>query len=272
MNKLGKVGQKAVRVLIFYLGLIGVWYLLWYFLVEKYGVVSSNIFVEPEVVARSLYGFLIKNDNNFWRQMAKTLERLVIGYGVSVAVGVVIAGLIFSLRGFGGELRALLAGLQSLPNMCWVPFAIIICGLDANAVYFVIVIGSAPAIALSVESSLRNISPTYIRVGKTLGCNRVGMLTRIYLPASLPAMVAGLKHAWAFAWRALMAGEMNCLFAVNASGLGYLMFNLRYSGALDKVICIMLVLVAVGVLFDKAVFGTVENAILTKHGIRRNDQ
>ncbi|MBP3348682.1 MAG: hypothetical protein J6L92_08000, partial [Clostridia bacterium] len=164
MNKLGKVGQKAVRVLIFYLGLIGVWYLLWYFLVEKYGVVSSNIFVEPEVVARSLYGFLIKNDNNFWRQMAKTLERLVIGYGVSVAVGVVLAGLIFSLRSFGGELRALLAGLQSLPNMCWVPFAIIICGLDANAVYFVIVIGSAPAIALSVESSLRNISPTYIRV------------------------------------------------------------------------------------------------------------
>ena len=48
--------------------------------------------------------------------------------------------------------------------------------------------------------------------------------------------------------------------------------NYRYSGALDKVICIMLVLVAVGVLFDKAVFGTVENAILTKHGIRRNDQ
>ena len=67
-----------------------------------------------------------------------------------------------------------------------------------------------------------------------------------------------------------MAGEMNCLFSVNSKGLGYLMFNLRYSGAIDKVMCIMTVLILIGVFFDKAVFGMLENKIMTSHGIRRD--
>lgn len=270
MRKSKKYSAKAARTLIFYMILVGIWYLLWYILTQKLKI-AENVFVSPYEVVKSLYRFIIKNESGFWLQTAETLTRLFCGYFISLCVGVLLAGILFVGGVFKNDIRSLLSGLQSLPNVCWVPFAIVLCGLDSNAVYFIIVMGSAPSIALCIESALRNIDPMYKRVGKTLGCNRIGMFTRIYLPASLPNMITGLKHAWAFAWRALMAGEMNCLFSVNSKGLGYLMFNLRYSGAIDKVMCIMTVLILIGVFFDKAVFGMFENKIMTSHGIRRDN-
>ncbi len=270
MEAFKKMTKKIFHTLLFYILVIALWYGLWYILVKKAGV-SESIMVSPGDVAESLSKFIFSGENRFWAQMGMTLQRLFLGYFMSMCVGIALAVLMFVCGVFRNDVRAFLSGLQSLPNICWVPFAIVLCGLDSNAVYFVIIIGSAPSIALCIESSLSNIDPVYKRVGKTLGCNRIGMFTRIYLPASLPGMITGLKQAWAFAWRALMAGEMNCLFSVNAGGLGYLMFNLRYSGALDKVICIMIVLIVIGVFFDKAVFGVIENKIMRTHGIRRDN-
>lgn len=270
MKKTKSISIKAARTLLFYILIITLWYLLWYITVKKGGI-AQDIFVSPQDVLSSLYKFIFQNENDFWLQMLETLKRLFAGYFVSLCVGLLLSALLFADGIFKNDIRSLLSGLQSLPNICWVPFAIVLCGLDSDAVYFIIVMGSAPSIALCIESALRNIDPMYKKVGKTLGCNRIGMFTRIYIPASLPSMITGLKHAWAFAWRALMAGEMNCLFSVNSKGLGYLMFNLRYSGEIDRVMCIMIVLILIGVFFDKAVFGMLENKIMILHGIRRDN-
>lgn len=270
MKRAKHILHKTSLTLLFYALIIVLWYLLWYIIVKKAGMVQG-IFVSPKEVAYSLYKFLIKNESSFWQQLLETISRLFIGYCLSLCTGLLLSVLLFAGGIFRNDIRSLLSGLQSLPNICWVPFAIVLCGLDSNAVYFIIIMGSAPSIALCVESSLKNIDPMYKKVGKTLGCNKIGMFTRIYIPASLPGMITGLKHAWAFAWRALMAGEMNCLFSVNSKGLGYLMFNLRYSGAIDKVMCITIILILIGVFFDKAVFGILENKIMVLHGIRNDN-
>ena len=260
--------KSFVRQIVFGLLILLLWYLLWYVLSVRSSI-ANDILVAPHDVARSLWKFIILNENNFRLQVLQTIIRLAVGFGISVLVGLLLAGVMLMCKVFRNEIRALLSGLQSIPNMCWVPFAIVICGLDSNAVYFVMILGCAPSVALCVESSFRNISPEYKRVGKTLGCNKIGMINRIYIPAALPGMIIGLRQSWAFAWRALMAGEMNCLFSINASGLGYLMFNLRYSGAMDKVMCLMLVILLMGALFDKLIFGTAEDKILRAHGIKR---
>ena len=66
-----------------------------------------------------------------------------------------------------------------------------------------------------------------------------------------------------------MACEMNCLFSATSKGLGYLMYNLRYSGEIGMMLCIMIVLILIGVLFEKGIFGMLENRILIKRGIKR---
>lgn len=266
-----KKTKSILKTLLFYIIVILVWYGAWFFLVKQFGVVNGDLFVSPIAVFTSFYEFFFLNANSFWANIAMSLSRLFLGYLLSIGMGIVLAVVMLRSKIFRDELRAFLSGIQSLPNICWVPFAIILCGIDESSVYFVMAFGASASIALAIESSIRNVEPMYIKAGRTLCCNKIGMVTRIILPASFPGILSGLRQGWAFSWRALMAGEMNCLFSAEAYGIGYLMYNLRFNGCLDKVLCIMIILVIIGVFFEKTVFGTIENKILTKRGIRREN-
>ena len=61
----------------------------------------------------------------------------------------------------------------------------------------------------------------YQRVAKTLGSSGFHFIRTVILPASVPQVISGLRIAWAFSWRALMAGEL--LGA--GGGLGQLVGN-----------------------------------------------
>lgn len=265
-----KYCRKALKALSFYAILIVIWALLQYLLTDVLKWIRDDVFVSPVYVAKMFNQLIFHNANSFWSQVGATLLRLFSGYLMSVVTGILLAAFMIYLRFYRDNIRAFLSGIQSLPNICWVPFAIILGGLNENAIYFVIIMGSAPSIALAIEASIRNVDPIYIKAGRTLGCNRIGMYTRIYIPAAMPNIILGLKQGWAFSWRALMAGEMNCLFSARAHGLGYLMYNLRFSGELDKMLCIMIILIIIGVLFEKLLFGIIENKILKKYGLKQD--
>lgn len=266
-----KKTNKIFKSVLFYVLLIALWYVIWLILKTAWGNTLHGILISPLDVLKAFTGFVFGNNNSFWANMGMSLLRLTLGYFMSIVAGIILAVIMLKSKIFRNELRALLSGIQSLPNICWVPIAIILCGLDEKSVYFVIVLGASASIALAIESSIRNVEPMYIKAGRTLCCNRIGMVTRIIIPAAFPGILSGLRQGWAFSWRALMASEMNCLFSADALGIGYLMYNLRTTGGLDKVFCIMIVLILVGVFFEKLVFGTVENRILTKRGIRREN-
>ena len=261
---------KTMKSISFYLLLFVLWAVIQHLFVNVFKWVSADMFVSPFDVLVSFYGFFICNANSFWNHIGLTLVRLFSGFALSLITGIILAAIMERFKFFRSNIRALLTGIQSLPNICWVPFAIIFCGLDERAVFFVIILGSAPSIALAIEASIRNVDPIYVKAGRTLGCNKIGMYTRIYIPASMPSIILGMKQGWAFSWRALMAGEMNCLFSSQSKGLGYLMYNLRFSGQIDNMLCIMIVLIIIGMFFEKAVFGKAENMILRKRGLKRD--
>ena len=70
------------------------------------------------------------------------------------------------------------------------------------------------------------------------------------LPASLPFIVSGMKQGWAFAWRSLMAAEIYVTI-LTGFGLGHLLHYGRELNAMDQVIGVMLVIVAIGLLADR---------------------
>jgi NitT/TauT family transport system permease protein len=47
-----------------------------------------------------------------------------------------------------------------------------------------------------------------ILVGRNLGLRRWPLAWAIYIPAALPAILTGLKIAWAFGWRTLIAAGL----------------------------------------------------------------
>ena len=145
--------------------------------------------------------------------------------------------------------------------------AILIFGLNEQAILFVVVLGAAPSVANGLIHGIDHIPRILLRAGYVLGARKFDKYRFVILPAALPSFVGGLKQAWAFAWRSLMAGELLVIIA-NQPALGVRLQLQRELSNAEALIGTMLVVLFIGVVVDLVVFGTVERRISQRRGLR----
>ena len=82
----------------------------------------------------------------------------------------------------------------------------------------------------------------------------------------LPGYVAGMKQAWAFSWRSLMAAEL-IIGSLAGAGLGTLLDNGRALLDLPEMFAAVLTILIVGIAVDDVIFSPVERALLRRRGL-----
>lgn len=195
-----------------------------------------------------------------------TLRRLIEGYLIGIALGLPLGLLSSSIRLVEDTLGVLALGLQTLPSVCWVPLALLWFGQTETAMLFVVIMGTVWSVMIATDTGARTIPPVFARAARTMGSEGFHKWTRVILPASLPHLIAGMKQGWAFAWRSLMAAEIY-VTVLTGFGLGHLLHYGRELNAMDQVIGVMLVIVAIGLLADKVLFGPCEAVLRRRWGI-----
>ncbi len=254
--------RKIAGSILFFIILIAFWQFLYVAATDWLGLAKPYAVPHPAGVVEST-GMLLKNGTLF-AAVAKSMLRVLIGFLISMVIGVLFGILIIQSEYFARNLKPLLLGIQTLPSICWVPFAILWFGLKESAIIFVVVMGSVFSISLAVESGIKEVPPIYIKAAKTMGVTSGRMYTKVIFPAALPSFVAGMKQAWSFAWRALMSGEV-----MSASvGLGYTLMMGRDLADIDQVMTVMLVIILIGIIIDKGIFSSIENHILKQRGLK----
>jgi NitT/TauT family transport system permease protein len=248
--------KKAGKHVAFYGALLLVWILL-----AKLKIWPPYVFPDPKGVLESLYaGF---SDKSFLIAIGVSMRRMLIGYGLSVVLGMVLGLLVASNKFLEETLGGLLVSLQSLPSICWLPLAVLWFGLSEQAILFVVVMGSLLSVTISMETGRRQIPKIYGMAGRNLGAHGLRLFFFVLLPASLPYIVTGLKQGWAFAWRSLISGEM--IFV--SLGLGQLLMMGRDLNDMSQVIAVMILIIAIGYIVDGLVFQTVERRLQRKWGV-----
>jgi NitT/TauT family transport system permease protein len=184
-----------------------------------------------------------------WQAIDITLRRALIGFALSVLIGAVVGALVSRIKPLRAATGSLITALQTMPSIAWFPFAIILFGATTNAIIFVIVLGSAPSVANGLITGVDYIPPQLLRAGKTMGLSRVALYRHLILPASLPSFVSGLKQAWAFAWRSLMAGEL-LVIILGQPSIGALLSAFQDQSDMASAIAIMIVILVLGIVID----------------------
>ncbi len=192
-----------------------------------------------------------------------SLKRIAVGYMLSLILGLSLGLLIIRVRFLDETLRPLMASLQSLPSICWLPLAILWFGIGEGSIIFVVAIGSIFSISNAVIAGIKNVPPLYLRVAKTMGAKGLRAYTTAVIPAALPAITSGMQQGWSFAWRALMAGEL----LSPKNGLGYALTIGRDLHDMNQVVAVMIIIIAIGLLIDKLIFGKLERKIRYRWGL-----
>ncbi|MEC2077669.1 ABC transporter permease [Metabacillus fastidiosus] len=193
----------------------------------------------------------------------KSLSRLLIGFAIAISLGVFLGYLIWRFKLVEDTLGFLVTALQSIPSIVWFPLAIIWFGLNDISILFIVTIGATWTMTVSAASGFKNVPTLYQRVAKTFGSKGFHFVRTVILPASVPQMISGLRIAWAFSWRALMAGEL--LGA--GGGLGQMLEMGRSLGQMDLVISVMIIIGVIGTIMDNIVFMRLEKSVQRKWGL-----
>lgn len=188
--------------------------------------------------------------------------RLVVGYGIAIALGVPLGLVLARSERTKRALGPLVLGLSSVPSICWLPLAIVWFGLSEAAIQVVVVLGAALPVTMATESAVRQLPPTVERAARTMGASGATLIARVLLPAAMPGILTGAKIGWTFALRSLMAGEL--LFV--SGGLGQLLETGRDLADTALVLGIVAVIVVLSRASERVLFGPLERGIARRWG------
>ena len=248
--------KKSVNQLIFAAGVLALWEAL--ALAKVWPVYS---FPSPHGVAESLYaGF---KDQSFLIGIGISFRRVLIGYAISVVLGVFLGMLLAWSKFLEDTVGHLVLSLQSLPSVCWLPIAILWFGLHETAIIFVTVMGSMLAVTQATKAGFDNVPRILSMAGRNLGAKGPQMFWHVLLPASLPYLLDGLRQGWAFAWRSLVQGEM----LYGALGLGQLLNEGRDLNDINQVVAIMFLIALLGYIVDGVLFRRLDTSVRQKWGM-----
>ena len=178
----------------------------------------------------------------FWKSLMTSMYRLFIGYPIACIVAGALGLLAGLYRGFALYLRRLIAILQSIPPITWLPFLMIIYGFGDIPIIIVVVIASFFPMALAVMNGTEGVVRTHLEVAKVLGASRGQLLRKVYLPETFPSFITGAQVSFGNAWRSLVAGEMVGSAMV---GLG---FSISFAGEIADMTGVIMYIIVIGVI------------------------
>ena len=240
----------------FYLLLFATWQVLF-----SLRLIPDYLFPSPLQVGRRLWQ--LGSDGMLWPSIKATLLRMLIGFSIAAAIGLIIGLVMGMSRIVNACLKSLFLGLQTLPTAAWVPISLLIFGLSDRGIYFVIIMSSVAAVAIATSAGILQIPPIYLRAARTLGTPAYAMPIRVILPAALPSIVTGIKLGWTLGWHGAVSAEL----IKSTIGLGYLLYMGRELNDASQVLGIMVLTIVFGLLLDRFLFGLLELRIRRRWGL-----
>lgn len=221
------------------------------------------MFPSPLNVAQTLInGF---QDGSFIIALKASFQRLLLGYGLSILIGIFLGVSIAKSKVIDDTVGMLIIGLQSVPSIVWLPLALLWFGMSETAITFIVTLGGTWTMTTNMATGIRNVQPVLIRAARTMGASGWQLFIKVTLPAAVPYLITGMRLSWAFAWRALMAGEL----IGSGSGLGQMLTFGRDVGNMSLVLSIMIIIAVIGTILDNLVFRRVERNVLTRWGLEK---
>ncbi|QTZ94772.1 ABC transporter permease [Streptomyces auratus] len=251
---------KALPPVIAIAIVLGLWQLAYHFALKPHYLLPSPLDVFGSLKQKWLEGTLL---SFVWT----SVSRGALGFVTSVAIGTVLGLIVAKVKAVRAAIGPILSGLQSLPSVAWVPAAIIWFGLSDATIYAVVLLGAVPSIANGLVAGVDQISPLYLRAGRTIGATGLTGVRHVLLPAALPGYIAGLKQGWAFSWRSLMAAELIVNAPDLGTGLGQLLEQGRELQDMSWVLAAILLILIVGIGIELLIFAPIERRVLRSRGL-----
>jgi NitT/TauT family transport system permease protein len=188
--------------------------ILWQLIVSLFEI-PEYIFPGPWEIAKQFVEFKGPLLTAAW----KTFWVTMLGFGISIVVGVMLGFLVGSSRLAYAAFYPLMTAFNAVPKAAITPILVVWFGIGLGPGILTAFLISFFPITVNIATGLATLEPELEDVLRVLGAKRWDVLMKIGLPRSMPYFYASLKVAITLAFVGTVLAEMTA----GDSGIGYLM-------------------------------------------------
>jgi ABC-type nitrate/sulfonate/bicarbonate transport system permease component len=170
------------------------------------GLIDTRFLPPPLAIGRALA--VLVRSGELWRNLAASLQRLVLGWSVGTAAGIVVGfavGLSTLARSPG---LSVVSALFPIPKIALVPLFIIWFGIGEGSKLATLGFGVFFPTVINTAAGIDALPRGLIRMGQAFGLSRPAILLKIVLPGVMPAILSGFRVTSSIAIILLVAAEM----------------------------------------------------------------
>lgn len=168
--------------------------------------IDPLLFAPPTALARAFTELVASGE--LFRATLTTLNALIVGYLLSIAVGIPVGVLMGRHRTIGKVLDPYLDAIYATPRVVIVPLLVLWFGVGYTARLFLIFIGTTIPIIVSTAVGVRDSRRDLVEVAISFGADAKQMVRHVQLPGAVPYVAAGLRIAAERAVVGVIIGEI----------------------------------------------------------------
>jgi nitrate/nitrite transport system permease protein len=187
------------------------------------------------------------NDKGVGIQLAYSIARVLIGYGLAVLVAIPLGFLIGMSPLMNRALDPFIQVLKPISPLAWMPLALYTIKDSSLSAIFVIFICSLWPMMINTAFGVASVRKEWLNVARTLELGAGRTAWRVILPAAAPTILTGARISIGIAWLVIVAAEM----LVGGTGIGYFVWNEWNNLSITNVINAILFIGVVGMVLDQ---------------------
>jgi NitT/TauT family transport system permease protein len=230
--------------------------------VARSGIFPAVLLPTLPKVANALVASLA--DGTMLHHAGSTLYRVMLGFGLAIITGIPLGILMARFRPVENFFLPLASALMPIPSLAWVPVFILWFGLGNTVSILVVFYAATFPMLLNTWSGVRSVNPLWLRAAGAMGANEQALFWKVIIPGASPFIITGLRQAFLRAWIAVVGAEA---LAASDWGLGWVIFDAKEFLNADLMLASLVVIGAIGFVFERLVFGSLERTTVLRWGM-----
>ena len=216
------------------------------------------------VIARTLWSMSL--DGTLVLHVAFTLYRVLFGFVLAILLGLPLGTLMARFRPIERFFMPLVSALMPIPSFALVPLFMLWFGIGNMTTILIVFYAATFPILFNTWSGVRAVNPLWLRAAGVMGATEQALFWKVIIPGASPLIIAGLRQAFLRSWIAVIGAEM---LAASDWGLGWVIFDSQQFLQTNIMMASVAVIGVIGFLFERLVFGSLEQATVARWGMVR---
>ena len=175
----------------------------------------ARLVSQPLEIARGIVD--VVTTGVIWQHFDATLKEMAAGYVIGAITGVALGFLCGRIKWLGDILNPYISLFNGIPKVALAPVFVIWFGIGLMSKIAIIITMVFFVVFINTFAGLRSVNEDYVAIVRIMGASGWQIVREVFLPATLPFIMVGLRAGVPFSVIGAVVGE----FIASTKGLGF---------------------------------------------------